>query len=257
MTTMGRARVAVAMWLGLVSGGCLEGPSPLESSDEGKVELTAELATPLTVQFIPEAKMALFLEVELSEARAGFENAAFQRSDLKARADQKNLEAQLAANELRERNFEIFLRRLEVVRRAVSVRELDQQRRALTWQSVLATKRFLDVGQQAAVAQQDWRRSEDAARRLEDGSFLVSVLPSPLLTTTLEPGEDGQARLAPGRYAVAATTLDEEGRTRVWLLWVHVDAGEVARLLLDDENLAFSECSACVISPASPLVERY
>ena len=209
------------------------------------------------VKFIPEEKMAPFLETKLSLTRAEYEQAAQQRSVLMTRLQEWIAEDQLAATELRRRNSEILQRRLEVVRHAVSKREMDSQRRFLTSQSIVARRHATEVSMQAAAAQQDWDFAEEAARQLEDGSFFLPVLPLAALTTTLEPGEDFEAQLAPGRYAVAASSTGADGRTRVWLLWTSVEEGEVNSLLLDDANLALSACSACVISPASPMVKRY
>jgi hypothetical protein len=235
---MGRAWVVVGMWL-LLSG--CRGVAGEEDVREGELELTSELQTPVEVHFISEEKMVAFLEVKLALTRSELERRALQRQALEARMRERREEELLAFSELRRTSFDIFLRRLEVVRRGVSIREMNLQRRALTLESLAAKRRAKDISQQAASAQRDWEFAEEAARQLADGSFLIPALPRPELTTTIEPADAVEVTLATGRYAVAARTRDLDGIIRVWLLWTRVVEGELQPLMLSPENHALSE----------------
>lgn len=253
---MSKARVGV--WLGVVLGGCLGEASRLAERTEGRLELTAEVQAcgPVEVRFIPEEDLRSFLEVRLSQSRAEVEQQAAERQALKTRVEQWRAEELLAAAELRKHNGEIFQRRLEVVRRAASVGEMDAQRRFLTRQSMLAKRTALEVTQRAAAAQREYEAAELAARQLRDGSFVFRELPAGVGATSLEPGTRSHTALAAGRYAVAAKMIGTDGVVRVWLLWTRVEAGGTRAVVLHEKNLALSKCVDCVISPKSPVVNR-
>lgn len=254
---MGR-RVGVGLVVGLVLGACLERASPLASPIEGKVEIITTTALgPVELQLIPEEQLALFLQVSLPEARANFENAAFERTQLRTRSAQWQAESDRATDELARSNAEILQRRLEVVRRAVSVREMEAQRRQLTARGNAVRRRASEVQRQADAARRDWEAAEDAAQRLADGSFFLRALPLPLLTAHVEPEASFTADLPAGRYAVVATGAGPGRSTRVWLLWTRVEPGVRGSLELKLDNVALSECEACVLAPEHSVVNRY
>jgi hypothetical protein len=253
---MSKARVGV--WLGVVLGGCLGEASRLTERTEGKLELTAEVQArgPVEVRFIPEEDVKSFLSVRLSQSRSELEQQVAARPRLKTKVEQWRAEEIIAADQLRRNNGEILLRRLDAVRTAASVGEMDAQRRFLTRQSLLAKRTALEVSQRAAAAQKDYEEAEKAAVQLKDGSFVLRSLPKGVSRTSIESGTRKQLALVPGRYAVAAKAIGPDGTARVWLLWTIIEAGGVSTVVLHDKNLVLSQCADCVLSPASPVVNR-
>ncbi len=153
---MGR-RAGVGLVVGVVLGACLQGASPLAGPIEGNVEVTAARNLgAVELQFIPEEQLGMFLQVKLGEARAEFESAAFERTQLRTRFVQWQAESDRATDELGRSNAEILQRRLDVVRRAVSVKEMESQRRLLTARGNAVRRRAYEVQRQADAARRDW-----------------------------------------------------------------------------------------------------
>ncbi len=253
---MSKARVGV--WLGVVLGGCLGEASRLTERTEGKLELTAEVQArgPVEVRFIPEEDVKSFLSVRLSQSRSELEQQVAARPKLKSKAEQWRAEEAVAAAQLRRDSGEILLRRLDVVRKAASVGEMDAQRRFLTRQSLMAKRTALEVSKHAAAAQKDYDEAEQAAVQLKDGSFVLRGLPEGVAGTSIDSGTRKQMPLMPGLYAVAAKAIGPDGSARVWLLWTRIEPGGVQTLVLHEKNLVLSQCADCVLSPASPVVNR-
>ncbi len=243
------------MAVGLALGACLEGNSPLLGTVEGQLELGIDLE-PVEVMFLTEEQLAPFLQSRLPQVRAEYETAAANREALKTRMELWLAESRHANEAVTTSRADILQRRLEVIRRAVSVKELAVQRRLLTAASAEVRKRAAEMQQQAETARLDSLRADEAARRLEDGSYLLGELPQPLSTTHTQADGRFQAKLAPGRYGVAATAVGADGHKRVWLVWVRIEAGEGTALLLSEHNLAHSRCEACVLAPRDPVVKR-
>lgn len=241
--------------VGLALSGCLAGADSVVGTVEGRLELGGE-SEPVQVLFLSEAQVAPFLQARLPELRAEFERAEHDRLELKARLDRWREETARADEQLAQSRREILLKRLEVVRTATTNGEMATQRRLLTAQAAGVKQRVSAVRQEAETARREWQRAAEAAARLEDGSVLLPALPRPLLSTTTHADGSFEADLAPGLYAVVASTQGRDGRPRVWLLWARVAADETTELLLSDRNLALSECGACVISPVHTVVKR-
>ena len=248
-------RVGVGVAVGLALGACLEGTSPLLGNVEGQLELGIDLE-PVEVMFLTEEQLAPFLQSRLPQVRSEFETTAANREALRTRRDLWLEESQRANDEVVRSGADILQRRLEVIRRAVSVREMAVQRRLLTAASAGVRRRAIEMQQQAEAAHRDSDRADEAARHLADGSFFLAELPQPLFSTHTRADGSFQAKLAPGRYGVAARATGEDGLKRVWLVWVRVEAGEATALLLSEHNLALSQCESCVLAPRDPVVRK-
>ena len=98
--------------------------------------------------------------------------------------------------------------------------------------------------------------AEQAAVQLKDGSFVLRGLPEGVAGTSIDSGTRKQMPLMPGLYAVAAKAIGPDGSARVWLLWTRIEPGGVQTLVLHERNLVLSQCADCVLSPASPVVNR-
>ncbi len=241
--------------MGLALGACLEGNSPLLGNLEGQLELGVDLE-PVEVMFLSEEQLAPFLQSRFPRVRSEFETATANREALKPRMELWLHESQRANDEVARSEAEILQRRLEVVRRAVSLKEMAVQRRLLTAASASVRRRATEMQAQAEAARRDSQRADEAARRLADGSFFLAELPLPLFSTHTQADGSFGAKLAPGRYGVAATAFGADGLKRVWLVWVRIEAGEAATVLLSENNLALSECESCVLAPRDPIVKR-
>lgn len=253
-TSFTSRRVGVGVAVGLALGACLESNAPMWGSVEGQLELGIDL-DPVEVMFLSEEQLAPFLQSRLPQVRSEAEKAALNREALRTRMKLWLEESQRAQEEVARSGADILQRRLEVIRRAVSVNEMAVQRRLLTAASAGARKHAFELQQQAEVARRDSLRADEAALRLADGSYFLAELPQPSFSTQTRFDGSFQAKLAPGRYGVAATAIGADGRRRVWLVWVRIEAGEPTAVLLSENNLALSKCESCVLSP-EPIVKR-
>ena len=240
--------------VGLALGAGLEdGPT---GTVEGLLEPT-ELISPVEVRFIPEQQMEPFLEASLGRMNEELERAEAVRNELEARMEQAKAAHLHAEAALEKTRSEILQRRLVALRESATVGQLASQRRALTARSGAARQQVLALKQEAEAARQAWLRAEQEVARIADGTALYSALPPPVEVASAGPDGRFEAKLAPGRYTVAASTRAPDGSSRVWLFWTRVEAGGVRELQLTSGNLAPSECDTCVISPRGPVVHAW
>lgn len=240
---------------GLALTACLEGEPGPRGQVTGRVALTTpsgdelELG-PTEVLFIPEETMAPFVEGKLAGARAEFQRAQAARDEAQARVNRLAEERRAADHDARTSGAGVRDRALDLQRRQLTPRELGTQRTRLAEQHAASKRRLSELGQRLEEARAELERAREATLRVTDGSFLLVGLPAPAQSTTA--GSDGrfEVRVAPGSYAVVATTHAADGAARTWLVWTRVQATGADALWLNNDNLAGTGCGACIITPS-------
>jgi hypothetical protein len=89
----------------------------------------------------------------------------------------------------------------------------------------------------------------DERKKYTGGSFFMSGLPTPELTTKTDADGKFMLRLKPGKYAIAAyaqRTIIDSTEKHYWLVWTAVRSSQPKRLMLSNDNLFEAHCDDCV-----------
>lgn len=104
----------------------------------------------------------------------------------------------------------------------------------------------------ATSARSRLKAVKDSLDDIADGSVFVKQLPVPLMTTKTDADGRFTMRLPVGRTALLATARRELGpitEKYVWIVWIDLIQGEVAKIMLSNDNLFSTQCKQCYPGP--------